>query len=99
MTDLRRCIEYLDRNRVPYTHTRHPNAYRAREVALAEHVPPYKLAKTVVFCGDSFYGMAVLPADRMTDLEELAAGLGLKRVRLATESEIRRLFPDSEVGA
>jgi Ala-tRNA(Pro) deacylase len=68
-------------------------------VAAAEHVPAYRLAKTVVFCGDKFYGMAVLPADCMLDLDELTANLGLGRVRLATEGEIVRLFPDSEVGA
>jgi Ala-tRNA(Pro) deacylase len=99
MTSLRRCIELIDSQRVRYTHTRHANAYRAREVAAAEHVPPSRLAKTVVFCGDSFYAMAVLPADCMLDLDELAAKLGLQRLRLATEEEIVRLFPDSEVGA
>jgi len=99
MTSLRRCIDLLDRHQVHYTHTHHANAYRAREVAAAEHVPAHRLAKTVVFCGDKFYGMAVLPADSMLDLDELTANLGLGRVRLATEGEIVKLFPDSEVGA
>jgi len=99
MATLQRCTELLDRKCIPYTHTRHANAYRAREVAAAEHLPPYKLAKTVIFCGDNFYAMAVLPADCMLDLDELAISLGLQRVRLATEGEIVRLFPDGEVGA
>ena len=99
MATLQRCTELLDRKRIPYTHTRHANAYRAREVAAAEHLPPYKLAKTVIFCGDSFYAMAVIPADCMLDLDELAISLGLQRVRLATEGEIVRLFPNAEVGA
>jgi len=43
--------------------------------------------------------MAVLPAYSMLDLDELTANLGLGRVRLATEGEIVKLFPDSEVGA
>jgi len=99
MTSLRRCIDLLDRHQVHYTHTHHANAYRAREVAAAEHVPAHRLAKTVVFCGDKFYGMAVLPADSMLDVDELTANLGLGRVRLASEGEIVKLFPDSEVGA
>ncbi len=99
MTTLRRCIELLDRKLIPYTHTHHANAYRARDVAAAEHLPPDKLAKTVIFCGDDFYAIAVLPADCMVDLDELARNLGLDRIRLATETEVDRLFPDSEIGA
>ena len=99
MTSLQGCIGLLDSHRIHYTHTRHANAYRAREVAAAEHVPPYRLAKTVIFCADNLYAMAVLPADCMLDVDELTANLGLGRVRLATEGEIVRLFPDSEVGA
>jgi Ala-tRNA(Pro) deacylase len=99
MTSLRRCLELLDNAGVRYIHTRHANAYRARELAVAEHVPAHRLAKTVVFCADKFYGMAVIPADCMLDLDELTANLGLGRVRLATEGEIVALFPDSEVGA
>jgi Ala-tRNA(Pro) deacylase len=92
-------MDLLDTHQVRYTHTHHANAYRAREVAAAEHVPAHRLAKTVVFCGDKFYGMAVLPADSMLDLDELTANLGLGRVRLASEGEIVKLFPNSEVGA
>jgi Ala-tRNA(Pro) deacylase len=99
MATLQRCTELLDRSRVKYTHTRHANAYRAREVAEAEHVPPYKLAKTIIFCGDDFYAMAVLRADCLLDLDELESNLGLARLRLATESEIVNLFPGCEVGA
>ena len=99
MATLQRCMELLDRNGARYTHTRHANAYEAREVAAAEHVPPYRFAKTVIFCGDSVYAMAVLPADCMLDLDELGARLGLGRLRLATEVEIVKLFPGTEVGA
>jgi Ala-tRNA(Pro) deacylase len=99
MTTLRRCIELLDRHRIRYTHTRHANAYRARDVAVAEQVPSHRVAKTVVFCGDNIYSMAVLSADCLLDLDELSAALGIRRVRLVTEGELIRLFPDSEVGA
>ena len=73
MTTLKRCIEFLDNNDIPYAHTRHANAYRARDVAAAEHLPACRLAKTVVFSSDDGYGMAVLPADCLLDLEEVAA--------------------------
>jgi hypothetical protein len=44
MATLQRCTELLDSRCIHYAHTRHANAYRAREVAAAEHVPAYKLA-------------------------------------------------------
>ena len=99
MTTLRRSLAYLKENRMPYIHTTHANAYEAREVAIAEHLPAHRLAKTVVFCGDGYYAMAALPADCMIDLEMMATKLGVDRLRLASEAEVARLFPDSEVGA
>jgi len=99
MSILRRSLEYLDRNFIDYMHTTHPNAYRAGEVAEAENVSAHKVAKTVIFCGDGCYAMAVLPGDTIIDLDQLAARIGLNRIRLATETEVVKLFPDGEVGA
>lgn len=99
MTTLQRCLEFLEHYRVNYSHTSHPVAYTAREVASAEHVPPHKLAKTVVYFGDRGYGMAVVAADHFVDLEELRRSLELKQVRLASETELGTLFPESELGA
>jgi len=53
----------------------------------------------VVFCADKSYAIALMPADRELDLEELADHLGVSKIRLATESEVAKLAPDSEVGA
>ena len=44
---LSRILEYLDQNKVAYSHHAHPDAYTAREVASAEHVPTHEVAKTV----------------------------------------------------
>jgi Ala-tRNA(Pro) deacylase len=92
-------MEFLDEKQVPYTLSIHEQAYRASEVAAAEHVRAAELAKTIVFCGDDCFAMAVLPADRKIGLAELASSLGLKEVRLATEPELANLFPEAEVGA
>ena len=99
MTTLERCIDFLNRSRVRFAHTRHPIAYTAREVAAAEDLSPHKLAKTVIYFGDQGYGMAVVPADYLVDLDVLQDLLGAGRLRLATEREIGDLFPDSELGA
>lgn len=91
--------EFLDQNQTQYTHTVHPLAYTAKEVASAEHVPAREVAKTVVFLSENGYGMAVLTADSVVDLEQLRQDLGLARLRLATEAELAELFPSCELGA
>jgi Ala-tRNA(Pro) deacylase len=99
MNTLQRCLHMLDRYGIPYVHTSHANAYRAREVAEAEHLPPHMLAKTVIVHGSYGYAMAVLPADCKVDLDELARAASTYPLRLATEEEVREMFPDSEIGA
>jgi Ala-tRNA(Pro) deacylase len=99
MPILRKLQEFLEQNQTDYTHTVHPLAYTAREVASAEHVPAREVAKTVVFLSEQGYGIAVLPADSVVDLEQLRLDLGLARLRLATEAELADLFPPCELGA
>jgi Ala-tRNA(Pro) deacylase len=96
---LARILEYLDQNGVAYNHHAHPDAYTARDLASAEHVPPHEVAKTVVFVEDDGYGMAVLGADCAVDMYELRMLLGQPRLRLATEQELAKLFPECELGA
>jgi len=90
---------FLNENHAEYTHTVHPIAYTAREVALAEHLPAREVAKTVVIHGDSGYHMLVLPASKLVDFQELRIALGLSHARMVPETELNRLFPDCELGA
>ncbi len=99
MAVLPRLQKFLEKNNVSYTHHVHPAVYTAREVASVENLPEHQVAKAVVFSGNEGYGMAVLPADYVVEMQELRAALGLKRVRLATEKELAELFPDCELGA
>jgi prolyl-tRNA editing enzyme YbaK/EbsC (Cys-tRNA(Pro) deacylase) len=71
MTSFQRCMEVLDNHRIRYTDAGHANANRAREVAAAEHVPPYRLAKTVVFCGRHLLRNGRASADCRSDLDSL----------------------------
>ena len=96
---LQRLRVFLEENHVEYTHTVHPLAYTAREVASAEHLPTREVAKTVVVFGDEGYHMIVVPASRFVDFQEVRLTLGLTHARLATEQEIGQLFPDCELGA
>ncbi|MBI3679445.1 MAG: YbaK/EbsC family protein [Acidobacteria bacterium] len=90
---------FLDKNRALYSHSTHRLTYTAKDLAQADHVPPSEVAKTIVFVGDDVYAMAVLPADGRIDLEKLRHALGVNTLRLATEDELARLFPDVELGA
>jgi Ala-tRNA(Pro) deacylase len=91
--------EFLDLSGVPYTHTVHPLAYTAREVANAEHVPPQEVAKVVIVFASGEYKMLVLPASKVVDFQEVRDALGCNTARLATETELSRLFPDCDLGA
>jgi len=89
----------LEANHLAFTQTTHPAAFTAREVASAEHLPAREVAKTVVLFGDGGFHMIVVPANKLVDFQEVRLALGLTHVRLATEAELSRLFPDCELGA
>jgi Ala-tRNA(Pro) deacylase len=99
MNMLKHCIGYLKRNGIRYSHSVHPAAYTAREVASADRMPAHAMMKTVVYSGDNGYGMLLLPADCTADFDEVRRLLGLTEIRLATEAELAALFPECEVGA
>jgi len=94
-----RILAFLREKNAEYDHTRHPTTYTARELAHVDHVPERNVAKSVVFLGDEVFAMAVVPADENVDLDQLRRALGLARLRLATEEEVAKLFPDCEIGA
>ena len=90
----------LVRSRVEYELLPHREAFTAQEVAQSTHVRGRRLAKVVmVRAGRDQYLMAVVPASEHVDLELLAHVSGRKRLELATEGEILRVFPDCEPGA
>jgi Ala-tRNA(Pro) deacylase len=94
-----RLRSFLESHHADYTLTKHANAFTAREVAAAEHLPPREVAKTVVIFADGAYHMIVVPASKLVDLLEVRPALGFAQVRLAREDELSSLFPDCELGA
>jgi Ala-tRNA(Pro) deacylase len=90
---------FLDSHQAEFTLTTHPEAFTAREVADAEHLPTREVAKTVVVFGDGTYHMIVVPASRLVDFHEVRAAFGLSQARMASETELSKLFPDCELGA
>jgi len=94
-----RLRSFLDSHEAEFTLTHHPEAFTAREVASAEHLPTREVAKAVVVFGDGAYHMIVIPASRLLDFHEVRAALGLSQARMATEPELSKLFADCELGA
>jgi len=90
---------YLEQHGVHFSVLEHPVAYTAQEEAAATHVPGREWAKAVVCMIDDRPMMAVLPADRLIDLDRLRDACGARSARLAREAEFRPLYSDCEVGA
>jgi Ala-tRNA(Pro) deacylase len=77
----------------------HSVTYTSQQLAQAEHVPGYVVAKPVIVKGSAGFAMCVLPAPKHLDLRRAADALHEPDVRLATESEMSQLFKDCELGA
>jgi Ala-tRNA(Pro) deacylase len=90
---------YLDERNIKYVTIIHSPAYTAREVAHSAHIPERGLAKTVMVFIDGTLAMAVLPANRRVQVEELQRLTGSDDIRLAHEDEFKSYFPDCEPGA
>jgi Ala-tRNA(Pro) deacylase len=90
---------WLSEQKVRYTTRKHPVAYTAQEIAAASHVSGKQLAKCVLVLTDAGPRLAVLPATQLIDFGRLKALLRVKTVKLAREGDIKRAFPDVEVGA
>jgi Ala-tRNA(Pro) deacylase len=92
--------EILEEKGVQYEAEEHPAAYTAQEIAGAQHVPGDRLLKSVIVRKeDGEYIMVVLPSTRLVDFDKLSALTKDKKLELANEDELGKLFPDYELGA
>ncbi|NMO22221.1 YbaK/EbsC family protein [Pyxidicoccus fallax] len=90
---------YLRRHGVRFERYWHPRAVTAQELAQALHVSGWRVAKSVIVLADRQPWIFVVPAAGTVDLRRVREILGVRTVRLATEEEFSRRFPDCEVGA
>lgn len=91
--------DYLDHEQVHYDVLPHPEAFRALAIAQTLHTPEKEMAKVVIVKVDQRFVMMVLPASWNVDLHRLRIVFASHQVRLATEEEMKSLFPDCELGA
>jgi len=99
MSTLQTCLNYLRAQQVRFAHTTHSAAYTAEEVALAEYMPPNRMAKTVMLRHSEGFVMVVIPADAYVDLENVRMVIAVPDLFVAEERDLALLFPSSEVGA
>lgn len=98
MTIAAKLKHHLDAEGVRYTTTAHPRTITALEAAEAAHVPGDAVAKTVVIHHEEGYVLAIVPSSHRVDLTELQQLLD-RRLGLASEREIDKLFDDCDSGA
>lgn len=90
---------FLDDHGVEYQTRTHERAVPAQQLAAAEDVSGWDVAKPVLLSVGGELVMAVVPAASYVDLAKASRVLGGNAVRLATEDEFVATFPDCEVGA
>ncbi|MEE8537676.1 MAG: YbaK/EbsC family protein [Acidobacteriota bacterium] len=92
-------IAWLRGQNVPFQSQKHAEVYTAQEVAAVMKVSGYELAKVVVLNVDGSSVLAVLPAPLRVDFRVARSALGAKKISLASEATVERLFPGCERGA
>ena len=92
-------IKFLKKSGVKYEVTKHKPTFSAQEMAAMEHEPGKYVAKPVIVKADGKYVMCVLSACYKIDMRALKKQLGAKKVELAEEEEMGKLFDDCDLGA
>lgn len=90
--------QYLETNGIRYDLMPHKYSQSSMFTAQAARVPGDYLAKSIILEDDLGYLMAVLPATHHIELGRLSQQLN-RKLGLATEFEIGRLFSDCDLGA
>lgn len=99
MGNYKKLIEFLKKQKIKHKVLTHPLAYTAQEVAASQHIPGKQFVKSVVIKAGPKYVLAVLPAIHLVDFPKLKKLLKSKSASLASESEIKKLAQDFDVGA
>ncbi|MBI3938484.1 MAG: YbaK/EbsC family protein [Betaproteobacteria bacterium] len=89
---------YMVQRGIAYEIVNHPHTLSSMETAAAAHVSGDRVAKAVILEDDDGYVLAVVPSTHHVRINALSAQLQ-RKLRLATEMELARLFGDCEPGA
>lgn len=92
-------VSYLDREGVSYKLLHHRRTYTAQDLASAEHVSGWNVVKPVLVKADDRLMLCALPASQRIDMDQLRSVLHVRRVELADENTLGKVFIDCELGA
>jgi Ala-tRNA(Pro) deacylase len=94
-------MKVLEKADVEFELLSHAHTKTARAEALALGLSPVSVAKTLVLATPEGHVRAVVPASERLDLRKVRTCLRLAKgeVRLLTEAELGRDYPDFELGA
>jgi Ala-tRNA(Pro) deacylase len=90
--------QYLAEQRIAYDLVPHPHTETARDSAAVSGIPADRVVKGVVVKGCDGFKLALLPASRKIQFEQLQRLLG-DEINLAGEEQIETLFIDCEPGS
>jgi Ala-tRNA(Pro) deacylase len=90
--------KYLLDHQVAYDLVPHPHTETAHASAIESGIPADRVVKAVVIKGNDGFKLAVLPASRHIQFEQLRQLLG-HEVNLAGEEQAETLFVDCEPGS
>jgi Ala-tRNA(Pro) deacylase len=90
---------FLQERGVAFEVLPHDPTFSAQRMAEAVHTCGDNVAKMVLVKADGKPVLTVMPATHHLYLEMAREALGATRVELASEPDLKRFFPDCEVGA
>jgi Ala-tRNA(Pro) deacylase len=91
--------EHLETHGVPFQPIAHEQTYTSIAEARALGIDASEVIKTVAVRVAGGYALIAVPATCRLDMHLVQAAVGGRQVRLATEQELLRDFPDIELGA
>ena len=90
--------KFLAQQGIAYDTLHHRHTETSIDSANTAHIPADKMAKSVILEDENGYIMAVIPATHHVKIGKLNNVLD-RHMGLATESELKALFSDCDVGA
>lgn len=99
MTASKSVEEFFKKNGINYKVLEHPRTITAQETAAAQHIPGAGVLKAVIVNTGGKYAMCVLSANHIINFDKLKQLIGSNHIELATEEELKPLFPNVELGA
>ncbi|GGO81066.1 deacylase [Marinobacterium nitratireducens] len=89
---------FLDRQHVPYRLLHHTYAETMMSSAIAAQLPARQVAKGVVLKDEEGFVMAVVPSDRMVDIDAINRSMN-RLLEPASQQDVKILFRDCDHGA